>query len=58
MLYSMLIFKRLASKTIETTVYKNVQELPSELLKRGIKCSEQFFVKMVGGRGQKCFYFE
>ena len=40
MLYSMLIFKRLASKGIASRVHKNIHELPSELLKRGIKCSE------------------
>ena len=36
----MLIFKRLASKTIAITVYKNVQDLPSELIKRGMKSTE------------------
>ena len=35
-----LLAKGLAPKTIVTTVYRSIQEMPSDLIKRGIKFSK------------------
>ena len=47
MLYIMLILKAVAPKAIATIVHRNIQELPSDLVKCGIKCLNDFFINSI-----------